>query len=339
MSSYKHTLEYFPKPGHISELLDEDIPGVLDVSKYSDNDVTIDNPKFSTVTMSPTITSTSSSSNLSPVPVSSAAGLSIPTYPVPPPALCCACCGVTVQAELQKFLEMQEAVLKTEFRCKQCRTCGDCRKGAGHEEVSMKQEAEQELIRESIIVKEDGYAIAKLPFILNPEENLQNNRHVALGMLNSVLKKYCRNPEERKAFQEALKKMMDKKHLMFLTDLTPEQRSMLDNAKVSYWIPWNIQYKDSFSTPIRIVFNASSATSSGLSLNDCLAKSVPDLVQLLSVMLEWQMGPSAFCGDISQFYPTILLTEEHWQYQRVLVRENLDPASGSCSSKAWIWSS
>ena len=37
------------------------------------------------------------------------------------------------------------------------------------------------------------------------------------------------------------------------------------------------------------------------------------------------MGDSAFCGDISQFYPTIKLIPNHWQYQRILLRQNLDP--------------
>ena len=68
---------------------------------------------------------------------------------------------------------------------------------------------------------------------------------------------------------------------------------MLAKAAVSYWIPWNLQFKDSLSTPIRPVFNGSSSTATGLSLNDCLAKGSPDLVDLLAVMLEWQMGENA----------------------------------------------
>ena len=99
----------------------------------------------------------------------------------------------------------------------------------------MKQEAEQKLIKKSIIVKEEGFAIAKIPFVLNHEENLKNNRQAALGMLNSVLKKYCKTPEERRKFYEALKKKLDKKYLVFINDLNP----------------WNIQFKDSPSTPIR----------------------------------------------------------------------------------------
>ena len=236
----------------------------------------------------------------------------------------CAICGTTVL--LQKFNESQEVGLKTDFRCRKCRNCHDCRKGAGHEKLSLKQEAEQELISESIFLDpEKGVAIAKLPFVLNPEDNLKNNRHIAQKMLDRILKKYCTDIETRESILKAWKKMIDKNHIVFVKDLSPCYQDMLARAKVSYWIPWNIQYKESISTPIRPVFNASSSSPSGFSLNDCLAKGTPDLVRLLSVLLDWQMGESAICGDISQFYPSISLVPEHWQYQRILLREHLDP--------------
>ena len=94
----------------------------------------------------------------------------------------CSMCGVTVQGELQKFMELQEAGLKTDFRCT------ECRRWSGQEKLSLRQEAEQQLIRESVSIDdEEGVALAKLQFILPPEENLKNNRNIALGMLNGVL--------------------------------------------------------------------------------------------------------------------------------------------------------
>ena len=54
----------------------------------------------------------------------------------------------------------------------------------------MKQEAENELIRQSInINKGEGFAVAKLSFIMPPNENLRNNRHIAMKMLDRLLKK------------------------------------------------------------------------------------------------------------------------------------------------------
>ena len=301
LSTYKPTLEYFPKPSHIDDLVDDDIPGIEELVKQ---------PLASQVQVE-----SLQSPSLSSFEECLTAGV-----------LTCAVCGVTVQGELQRFMELQEAGLKSDFRCRQCRGCDDCRRGAGQEKLSMKQEAEQELVKQSVTIStEEGVAIAKLPFTLPPEENLKNNRHIALKMLDRILKKYCTDPDQRKTIMKAWDKMIDRKHLIFIDELSSEHQKMLATAKVSYWIPWNLQFKDSLSTPIRPVLNASSTTASGLSLNDCLAKGSPDLVKLLSVMLDWQMGDSAVCGDISQFYPTIKLIPEHWQYQRILMREKLDP--------------
>ena len=61
------------------------------------------------------------------------------------------------------------------------------------------------------------------------------------------------------------------------------------------------------STPTRSVYDASAKTSTGYSLNDLLATGVPDLVRLFELVLEWQIGPVAIVGDVSQFYPTIKL--------------------------------
>ena len=64
-----------------------------------------------------------------------------------------------------------------------------------------------------------------------------------------------------------------------------------------------------------------------ISNNDLLAKCTIDMVRLVDMVMEWRMGPSAFCGDIRQFYNTILLAEEHWKYQRVLLRKYLNSNS------------
>ena len=70
--------------------------------------------------------------------------------------------------------------------------------------------------------------------------------------------------------------------------------------------------------------DASSKTPGGFSLNDLLPKGQPNIVNLLSMTLSWRMGRSAFTGDISQFYNAVLLSSEFWQYQKILLKENLD---------------
>ena len=75
-----------------------------------------------------------------------------------------------VQSEFEKFMKINEAGLDTSFRCSRCKDCDSCKKGSGYERISIKQEAEQELIKESVYIDaEKGRALARLPFKMNPE--------------------------------------------------------------------------------------------------------------------------------------------------------------------------
>ena len=233
----------------------------------------------------------------------------------------------TIQSEFQKFMQHQEAGLDTTFRCRRCRDCKLCLKGAGEERKSMTQEAHQELIRESVSIdKEKGRAVAKLPFLEDPKGKLTPNAYSALKRLDNVCKKYSSNKEVLTMVNAAFNKLFKNGHIILLSDLNRDLQEKLENAWPSYYIPWDIAFNEtSISTPARPVFDASARTPGGESLNNLLPKGIPNIVRLLDMVLGWKMGPSAFTGDIRQFYNTILLHENFWQYQKIMYRENLDP--------------
>ena len=56
----------------------------------------------------------------------------------------------SIQNELKNFLRHQEVGLDASNHCVCCRDCIDCKRGVGQELLSMKQQAEQELIRECL---------------------------------------------------------------------------------------------------------------------------------------------------------------------------------------------
>ena len=195
--------------------------------------------------------------------------------------------------------------------------------------MSIRQEAEQQIIRESVhIDKGLGRAVAKLPFITDPSDKLVDNSKVAAKRLDNVTKKYGGDPEVREMLEKSMKKLLDNGHVVLLDDLPQDLRKSIKNASSSYTISADVAFKEgSVSTPARWVFDAGSKTSQGYSLNDLLAKGTIDMVRLVDMVMDWRMGSSAFCGDIRQFYNTILLSEEHWKYQKVLLRKFLDSNS------------
>ena len=120
-------------------------------------------------------------------------------------------------------------------------------------------------------------------------------------------------------------KLFKNGHMVWLNDLPADVQHRIKTAETCYTIPWDVQFKqESLSTPARPVMDASSKTSSGYSLNDLLPKGIPDIINLLEMTLSWRMGPSCVTGDIQQFYNSICLLPEFWQFQKILFKENLD---------------
>ena len=191
----------------------------------------------------------------------------------------------------------------------------------------MQQEAEQQLICDSVrIDPKTQRAIAFLAFTADPAKHLTQNFHIAVKRMKNVCRKYSKNEEVKNMIHMGFQKLLDRGHIIKWEDLTQEQRLNIDNSSDAYCIPWDVGFKEtSLSTPARPTFDASSKTPTGFSLNDILAKGSADLVSLVSMLLDWLIGPSALVGDISQFYNTVLLEEDHWKYQQVVWFDNLDP--------------
>ena len=132
-------------------------------------------------------------------------------------------------------------------------------------------------------------------------------------------------PHVKSSIMKGFNKLIEKGHILKFSDLSDEDKKLVQ-AKPNYTIPWDVGFKeDSTTTPARPTFDASSKTQDGLSLNDYLAKGRPNLINMVSMVLNWLVGPVALTGDISQFYNCVSLRKEHWQYQRVVWFEDMDP--------------
>ena len=220
-------------------------------------------------------------------------------------------CLTTCQ-DWKKFLESQEVGLDKGYKCPKCRECGDCRKGEGLERMSMRQEAEQEVICSSVWVdKETNRAVCKLAFMADPERNLKPNRGVASKRLDNVCQKYAKEPNVRKMIVQAIDKLKSRGHLKLWDNLSEIQKTKIQTAPASHYLCWDVGFKEeSLSTPARPVFDASATTPGGTSLNQILAKGNADLVKLWSMMADWTMGPLALTGDVSQAYNSIKMLHE-----------------------------
>jgi hypothetical protein len=89
-----------------------------------------------------------------------------------------------ISAEERRLWHVEELGTESPYRCITCRNCGQCKKGDKLEVISLKEEAEQAIIEQSVELDADSNTLwAKLPFIEDPVTALKPNRFVAERVL------------------------------------------------------------------------------------------------------------------------------------------------------------
>ena len=85
-------------------------------------------------------------------------------------------------------------------------------------------------------------------------------------------------------------------------NLCEDDRNMILNCPVKYYIPWHPVWSKSISTPVRIVFNCSHKTPSGSSLNDILAKGINSMNVLIEILIiRWSTHGWAYHVEVTSF--------------------------------------
>ena len=236
----------------------------------------------------------------------------------------------TVAGLERKLWEVEQLGTESPYRCVACRSCSKCRKGDQLEMVSLKEEAEQSIIENSIeLDSKKNILWATLPFVEDPVMKLQHNRFIAEKVLQSQQKMFSRDPSMREDAVKSHQKLLDRGHVIAASELSAEfKRAVESTPGAGYFIPWRTVYNEgSVSTPCRIVFDASSKTPGGESLNGILAKGQNRLVKLQHLLIKFRHGQAAVTADISMAYNGTRLRPEHLAYQKYLWQDRLDPTA------------
>ncbi|XP_055714780.1 uncharacterized protein LOC129808901 [Phlebotomus papatasi] len=150
----------------------------------------------------------------------------------------------------------------------------------------------------------------------SPDDSIYNKTN-AIGQFVRLERKLSKNPALKEQYASVFKEYLD---LDFLEKVPPEE---LDRP--SYYLPHHGVVKESSSsTKLRVVYNASSKSSSGLSLNDTLMVGPVVQPDLVSILLRFRLGAVALSCDVTKMYPQFLLHPPHRDYQRIIWRSEPD---------------
>lgn len=160
----------------------------------------------------------------------------------------------------------------------------------------------------------NGRYVVTLPF-KNCEE-LGNSRNLAMAQFYRMEKRLLRTPEIKEQYDQTILEYLKLGHMR---KVMPQEISKTPH----YYLPHHAVIKpEKLTTKLRVVFNASSPTSNGRSLNDNLYPG-PILQQDLVIqILKWRFFKYVFNADVTKMYRQILLDTSQTQYQRILFRNS-----------------
>ncbi|XP_075158038.1 uncharacterized protein LOC142231308 [Haematobia irritans] len=192
------------------------------------------------------------------------------------------------------------------------------------------QQSEEDIVCEQLYAetttrRSDGRYVVRLPFKKEfPNEiALGSSRRMALGQFYRMEKTLGNSPSLSEEYTQVLHEYFTLDHM---SPIPPSELYDSDTFR-SFYLPHHAVVKpDRTSTKVRVVFNASKRTTTGLSLNDVLYPGPTLQNDLTTVILRWRTFKYVFNGDIQKMYRQILIDDRDHQYQRCLFRKSpMDP--------------
>ncbi|XP_012145356.2 uncharacterized protein LOC105663061 [Megachile rotundata] len=157
-----------------------------------------------------------------------------------------------------------------------------------------------------------GRYIVALPFN-DRKLQLGESRARALNRFLSLEKKFNRDPGLKREYSAVIREYQELGHM---SEVQPYGRE-------GFYLPHHAVVKpSSTTTKVRVVFDGSAKSSSGLSLNDTLMTGPTIQDDLFSLLLRFRMYAYVMTGDIEKMYRQFLVRPEDRAYQRILWRDN-----------------
>lgn len=180
--------------------------------------------------------------------------------------------------------------------------------------VSEEDQRCEDQFRERYYRNEEGRFVVPLPFV-DPtnKPTFFNSREIALKRFLSLERKLNNNPEFKRSYVEFMEDYGSRGHL---EEVDPPSTS----EGQFYYIPHHGILRDSVTTPLRVVFDASATDAKGNSLNSTLLAGPKLQTNIFDLLIRFRWHAVVFTGDVRQMYRQILVSEEDAEFQRILWR-------------------
>ncbi|XP_036346477.1 uncharacterized protein LOC118755759 [Rhagoletis pomonella] len=177
----------------------------------------------------------------------------------------------------------------------------------------------EDLYQKSTTRRDDGRYVVKLPFKTTFPDTiaLGHSKPAAQQQYLSIERSHERKPELQQTYSKVLEEYLTLGHM----EPTSSREIIREGKYFSFYLPHHAVIKPhSKTTKVRVVFNASKLSHSGISLNDILHTGPILQNDLMLVLLKWRLYKYVFNGDIEKMYRQIYIHPEDQEFQRMLFR-------------------
>lgn len=161
----------------------------------------------------------------------------------------------------------------------------------------------------------DGRYVVQLPFRKEVGE-LGASRPQTEKRFYQLERRLDQDPEKKKQYAEFIQQYIDLGHARVL------ERNEMENID-AYYLPHHCVFRpESSTTKLRVVFDGSSKTTSGHSLNDLMMIGPPVQDTLFEILLRFRLHKYAFTADVPKMYRQVRMNQHDTKFQRILWRDD-----------------
>ncbi|XP_055542839.1 uncharacterized protein LOC129728426 [Wyeomyia smithii] len=164
-----------------------------------------------------------------------------------------------------------------------------------------------------------GRFVVRLPFD-ESKPALGDSLISATQRLKSMERKFKVNPEFKKLYRQFMTEYLELGHM----ERVPPEEVNIPVEKRFYFPHHAVLKSESTTTKLRVVFDGSSKTTTGISLNDRLLVGPNINEDFFAILTRFRTYAVAFMADAEKMYRQVKVHKEDADFQRILWREETD---------------
>ncbi|XP_018399184.1 PREDICTED: uncharacterized protein LOC108776927 [Cyphomyrmex costatus] len=186
-------------------------------------------------------------------------------------------------------------------------------------QYSKEEQACNELFLEGVNRSVEGRYIVRLPVKPNILNKLGESRETAMRRFKKLEARLITQPSD--LYEEYKRFMAEYQALGHMREISDEQVARTSGP--SFYLPHHaVRNETSLTTRVRVVFDGSCKSSTGISLNDALMIGPTQQEDLFSIMTRFRTFKIAITADITKMYRQVLIDPNQTALQRIIWRSS-----------------